>query len=77
MPYSKRPGKAHSVIGGFMAVEFNREKCLSCGGCVSVCPKDALTLKNMKMEVDPEKCIECGMCVDFCPVGAPFIKKKE
>ncbi len=44
--------------------------CLSCGGCVGVCPQDAISLKDMKIVIDKEKCNNCGACVRFCPVGA-------
>jgi len=44
-------------------------KCLRCGGCVSVCPADALTLKESGI-ICSEGCTNCGICVKFCPVGA-------
>ena len=59
----------------FISVAFNRERCIYCGGCVSVCPKDALTLKEIRMKVDPKKCIDCGICVRFCPVEAIKLRK--
>ncbi|MCK5698819.1 MAG: 4Fe-4S binding protein [Candidatus Aenigmarchaeota archaeon] len=53
-----------------MVLKIDKNKCLSCAGCVSICPKDALTLKNMVLEVDENKCIECAICTRFCPVRA-------
>ncbi|MFH1105873.1 MAG: 4Fe-4S binding protein [Candidatus Aenigmatarchaeota archaeon] len=54
-----------------MTVIVDKKKCLSCGGCVGVCPKLALELKNgLEVVCDPEKCINCALCVKFCPVGA-------
>ncbi len=44
-------------------------KCLRCGGCVSVCPADALTLTESGM-VCSDKCTDCGICIRFCPVSA-------
>ncbi len=58
-----------------MAPEINREKCIGCGGCVSICPVDAIELKNKTINIDEEKCIECGKCVEFCPAGALKLKK--
>ncbi|MCD6522621.1 MAG: 4Fe-4S binding protein [Candidatus Diapherotrites archaeon] len=53
----------------------NREKCLYCGGCVSVCPVMAIELKETQIVIDKDKCINCGACVRVCPVGAMEVKK--
>jgi NAD-dependent dihydropyrimidine dehydrogenase PreA subunit len=50
-------------------VEVDEYKCLHCGGCVGLCPVNALTLRGTRLEIGDE-CIECGICVKFCPVGA-------
>lgn len=52
------------------------EKCLRCGGCVSICPADALTLTEREL-VCSKKCTNCGICVRFCPVGAIRIERGE
>lgn len=44
--------------------------CLSCGGCVSICPVDAIIMKNKVAVVLSEKCISCELCVNTCPIGA-------
>lgn len=46
------------------------EHCLSCGGCVSVCPQDAISLENLIAFVDQSKCTSCNICVNTCPIGA-------
>ena len=50
-------------------VKVNKQKCMYCGGCVSLCPADALTLEETYLVIS-EECIECGICITFCPVGA-------
>ncbi len=50
-------------------VKINYDACLYCGGCVGVCPVDAITLHEIRIEIN-EKCVDCGTCVEFCPVGA-------
>jgi ferredoxin len=52
-----------------MAIEVDRSKCIKCGGCVGVCPADALLFTD-KINLDNGKCISCRNCVKFCPVGA-------
>ncbi len=59
-----------------MAVKVNRNKCISCFGCVSVCPVMALEEKEGFPQCDPEKCTSCGVCVKFCPAGALSLKKE-
>jgi digeranylgeranylglycerophospholipid reductase len=50
-------------------VTVDATRCSYCGGCVSVCPVDAIHLAEMRLIVR-ETCIECGLCVLACPVGA-------
>jgi|GEM_PF-805291 len=47
-----------------------KKECLACGGCISVCPEDALEWVANKAYVDEEKCIGCQICYKTCPVGA-------
>jgi ferredoxin len=51
-------------------MKVDRSRCLYCGGCVGVCPVQALQLKETVLTVDEKKCTGCGLCVKFCPVGA-------
>ncbi|MFO7677132.1 MAG: 4Fe-4S binding protein [Thermoplasmatota archaeon] len=47
-----------------------KEICLACGGCVSVCAQDAITIKANKAIIEKEKCISCEICITTCPVAA-------
>jgi len=44
--------------------------CLACGGCISVCPQDAMNMKGAKANVDRDKCTLCGICIKTCPISA-------
>lgn len=41
-----------------------------CHACVDVCPQDAYTWSDGRVEVDPDRCEPCGRCLTACPTGA-------
>jgi digeranylgeranylglycerophospholipid reductase len=57
-------------------VIIDHRRCAYCGGCVSVCPMEALTLVETRLEVSRD-CIDCGDCVMACPVGALRLAQAE
>ncbi|MEM0466052.1 MAG: 4Fe-4S binding protein [Candidatus Thermoplasmatota archaeon] len=48
----------------------HKQKCYACGGCIAVCPQDAITMIAGKAEVEHKKCIRCEICINTCPVAA-------
>jgi digeranylgeranylglycerophospholipid reductase len=50
-------------------VSVDSYRCAYCGGCVSVCPVEALSLAETRLVISSD-CIDCGNCVTACPVGA-------
>jgi ferredoxin len=48
----------------------DRKKCLACGGCISVCPQDAINWTGYKAFIEEAKCISCAICIRTCPIGA-------
>ncbi|PKK84860.1 MAG: ferredoxin [candidate division Zixibacteria bacterium HGW-Zixibacteria-1] len=48
----------------------NNSICLQCGGCVPLCPEDALFLTFDHLKYDTDLCTLCGICIRFCPVAA-------
>jgi len=51
-------------------IRIDRDKCCYCGGCVAVCPEDALVLMETELKVTRERCTLCRNCLLFCPVEA-------
>lgn len=58
-----------------MVARVNKDICIHCGGCVGICPVDAISLEEVAIKVDPKRCIDCGICVKTCPVKALRIEK--
>lgn len=58
----------------------NNSECCGCTACKSICPKNAITMKENSEGfkypiVDKEKCIDCGLCEKVCPYTNEYIKK--
>jgi ferredoxin len=54
-------------------MRWDKERCTSCGNCVTHCPTRALHVADrgsMKIDFDPNQCIECMNCLTMCPFGA-------
>jgi glycyl-radical enzyme activating protein len=51
-------------------LSYDETKCLQCGKCAEVCPKDALRLVSGRLKVDHELCDACEKCLIVCPSGA-------
>jgi ferredoxin len=54
----------------------DKEKCVNCGVCPSLCITSALFLDKDTYELifDKDKCILCGFCENSCPVNAIKLK---
>ena len=59
-----------------MTVDVNKVKCISCGGCVGVCPVHALDLVDRYPDCNTA-CTNCKACVMFCPVEALSLTKGQ
>lgn len=61
----------------------DKNKCVGCRACVSVCSKNAIiirdTVRNIEAVIDEDKCCQCGRCKNVCQVikGVTLIPVKK
>jgi len=60
-----------------MPLIVNRDKCNGCETCVSVCPFDAIKIKDDSKAFINEYCQACMVCLSACPEGAIIEIKEE
>ncbi len=51
-------------------IEIDRDLCIGCGACISVCPTGTISLVDGKAAVTGPESISCGHCEAVCPEGA-------
>lgn len=57
----------------YKGVQWDNEKCTSCGNCISHCPTRALHIVNpqtQELDFDGNLCIGCLNCIENCPFNA-------
>ena len=50
-------------------LRIDKNKCIGCGKCVSVCPMKNIALKE-KLAVSDNRCTMCYRCISLCPTQA-------
>lgn len=63
--------KQFRYLKDVVSLQLNREKCIGCGLCVTVCPHGVFDLEEGKARlIDRNRCMECGGCARNCPTAA-------
>lgn len=56
----------------------DEDVCVSCGACVKVCPRGALSVwKGVFAQVDSALCIGCGKCAGACPANCIAVQAAD
>ncbi len=63
--------KSLRYFDNVVTIELNKELCVGCSMCTTVCPHGVFRVNEKKAEfVDRDGCMECGACAMNCPVEA-------
>lgn len=55
----------------------DQARCVSCGACTKVCPRDAIHIwKGCCAVVDPDRCVGCRKCAKICPADCILIQER-
>jgi ferredoxin len=58
-----------------VTLELDREKCIGCGMCLTVCPHEVLSMNNGHVKIENrDLCMECGACARNCPTDAVIVQ---
>ena len=69
MGSGSRAGKMEQHCEGKPSVA-DREACVGCGACKSICAHGAPVITDGKAAIDHGKCVGCGRCLAVCPKDA-------
>ncbi len=53
-----------------LSLHVDEHRCLSCSGCISVCPRMVVPVSRFDSLAEGILCRGCGLCVQVCPVEA-------
>ncbi|MEE8397438.1 MAG: DUF362 domain-containing protein [Desulfobacterales bacterium] len=53
------------------------KKCVGCGDCETICPKNAIAVESDVAKVDYGACIRCYCCHEVCPEDAIILSAKK
>lgn len=59
-----------------VTLQFDPEKCTSCGRCLEVCPHRVFQRQDGNVVLaDRDACMECGACARNCAFGAISVEQ--
>ncbi len=59
------------------ALKVDTNICFGCTHCMTVCPTEAIRVREGKAFIFENKCIDCGMCFKSCPVKAINVEQDD
>jgi ferredoxin len=63
-----------AIMATYFMRETESEECSGCGECATICPVEAVQMKDGVPIIDQDWCIGCGVCATVCPTEAVVLK---
>lgn len=51
--------------------------CIGCTHCMTVCPTQAIRVRDGKARIIDNRCVDCGECYKACPVSAIIVEQDD
>ena len=61
----------------YNALKVNEDKCYGCTHCITLCPADAIRIRNGKAKIRKDWCVHCAVCMNACPVDAFYVEQDD
>jgi iron only hydrogenase large subunit-like protein len=59
------------------ALTVHEDLCIGCTHCMTVCPTQAIRVRNGKAKILANRCVDCGECYKACPVSAIGVEQDD
>ncbi len=59
------------------ALAVRNDQCIGCTHCMTVCPTQAIRVRNGKAIIIANRCVDCGECYKACPVSAIKVEQDD
>jgi Fe-S-cluster-containing hydrogenase component 2 len=66
-----------SIMATYFMRETDSNECSGCGECATICPVEAVQMKDGVPIIDRDWCIGCGVCATVCPTEAVVLKMRD
>ena len=61
----------------YHALQISAKVCIGCTHCMTVCPTNAIRIKNGLATINEAACVDCGMCLKTCAQRAIFVEQDD
>ena len=59
------------------ALYVDNDLCIGCTHCMTICPTQAIRVRNGKAIILANRCVDCGECYKACPVSAIGVEQDD